>query len=346
MDIVAIIPAYNPSPELESIVGQLSDSELKAVIVVDDGSKKLCDPIFDAVAKFDKVKVLRNAVNLGKGAALKNGLNYVYNEYKDCIGAVTVDADGQHLFTDIMKIAAGLKKSPRSLIIGSREFKNDKAIPLRSKLGNEITKDVFRLLVGKNIHDTQSGLRAIPRSLIPHLLKLNSQRYEFELDMLILCKTLHYQIIEKKINTIYVEDNNSSHFRPIIDSMKIYFVLFRFACVSLCSSAIDYLMFSVAFFMHFGIGYSIIVARIFSVMFNYFFVKKFAFHLEQEYWRTFSKYILLVCFSGFCSYVLIKDLVSLFLISVIFAKLIAESIIFIANFAIQRDFIFIRKKET
>ena len=48
------------------------------------------------------------------------------------------------------------------------------------------------------------------------------------MDMLLACKYTGRQIIEESISTVYLEGNKSSHFNPLIDSMKIYFVLFRF----------------------------------------------------------------------------------------------------------------------
>lgn len=342
--IVALVPAFNPNEQLVKVVEQLSGASFSAVIVVNDGSSAECDPIFTKVSKLKKVVLLHNAVNLGKGAALKNGLNYAYAAFPNMLGVVTVDADGQHLIEDVVKIAAKLKRHPTSLVIGSRCFSKKHRVPWRSKIGNLITKDVFHLLIGKKIEDTQSGLRGIPRALIPDLLNIEAQRYEFELDMLILCRKLQYDIIEERIKTIYIANNQSSHFKPLIDSMKIYFVLLRFLCVSLSSSLVDYLVFGFSYLMGLGVGQSMILARATSTSFNYFFVKKFAFISKQQHRNTLVKYLALVVVSGFFSYLLIIYLVKTIGLSVIEAKLLAESIVFVANFAIQRDFIFTDKK--
>ena len=78
--------------------------------------------------------VLTNAVNLGKGAALRHGMNHILVRHPDCIGVVTADADGQHAVTDILRIASELQERSAELIFGCRDFKQE--IPFRSKIGN------------------------------------------------------------------------------------------------------------------------------------------------------------------------------------------------------------------
>jgi glycosyltransferase involved in cell wall biosynthesis len=338
LKVTALVPAYNPSKELLSLVNALSRSDFSAIVVVNDGCNRECDPIFAAVEKVDKVILLRHAVNLGKGAALKTGLNHVYCYFADHIGVVTIDADGQHLIEDSLKVAEELKKYPESLIMGVRNFGND--VPWRSKLGNTITKYLFGLLMGKKLADTQSGLRGIPRSFIPSLLKIGSNGYEFELDMLLACKYTYRQIVERPITTVYIDKNRSSHFNPFIDSMKIYFVLFRFTLAAIFSALIDNTIFIVIYGSSSSILTSQVSARAVSMIFNYSAVKKAVFYSDLNHRKTFPKYLSLVIISGFVSYLLIKFMTMFSLLSVVPAKLVAESVVFLANFAIQRDFIF------
>lgn len=231
MKIVALIPAYNPPEHLVALVRSLAVSEFSHIIVVNDGSLATSESIFQEIEEIGNVTLIRHAVNLGKGAALKTGLNYALCYFGDHIGVVTIDADGQHLVVDALQVGKELEKNPESLVLGVRAF--DKEVPLRSRLGNTITKYMFRLLMGQRLTDTQTGLRGIPKSLIPTLLKIDSAGYEFELDMLLACKYGGRSIIEKEIRTVYIEGNISSHFNPVVDSMKICFVLFRFMLASL-----------------------------------------------------------------------------------------------------------------
>ncbi len=343
MNIVALIPAYNPETRLISLVSELSESSLGGIIVVNDGSSVEHNAIFDEIGKLSGVTVLRHAVNLGKGAALKTGLNHAYCSFPDYIGVVTLDADGQHLTKDILNVACALMNNPENLVMGVRGFDHD--VPLRSKIGNSATKYLFRLLMGKKLIDTQSGLRGIPMDFIPRLLKIDSNGYEFELDMLLASKYSGRQIVEQKIETVYIEGNKSSHFNPLLDSMKIYFVLFRFTIASLLTTVIDYTVFLLTLAFTSSLLSSQIAARLTAMIFNYSAVRKLVFYSEQKHSQTFPKYAGLVFTSGSLSYLMIHALSEYTFMSVITAKVISESTIFLANFAIQRDFIFTRSRK-
>ena len=172
------------------------------------------------------------------------------------------------------------------------------------------------------------------------LLKVSASGYEFELDMLLACKYTSRQIIEVPIRTVYLEGNRSSHFNPLLDSMRIYFVLLRFTLAGLMSAAIDYGIFILAFYLSASIAASQASARVVSMGFNYAAVKRAVFYSGQSTVDTLPKYLALVCVSGFVSYLLIKGLVMFTPLPVIAAKLLVEPVVFLANFAIQRDFIF------
>ena len=342
MNIVALIPAYNPTSDLANQIRELAESIFSVIIVVNDGSAIEHDLIFDEIGKLEKVTVLRHAVNLGKGAALKTGLNYAYCYSPDHIGVVTLDADGQHLTKDVLNVAHALIDNRENLVMGVRGFDND--VPLRSKIGNSVTRYMFRMLMGQKLADTQSGLRGIPMSFIPRLLKIGSDGYEFELDMLLASKYSGRQIIEREIQTVYLEDNKSSHFDPLLDSMKIYFVLFRFMFASAMTAIIDYTVFLIVFTFTSNLISSQVAARLTAMIFNYTAVRKLVFYSEQKHSRTFPKYAALVFISGSLSYLMINLLLEFTSLNVISAKVVSELTIFLANFAIQRDFIFTRNR--
>ncbi len=337
MDVVVLVPAYKPPAALPEFVAQLIAAGFGHVIVVDDGSGPAFAALFDRIAGVAGATLLRHGVNLGKGAALKTGLNHAYCG-PPMLGVVTADADGQHAVKDIVAVAQRLRDTPDALVIGTRRFVGE--VPWRSRLGNSATRLVFRLLVGKKLQDTQSGLRGIPRDYIPRLLRIEATGYEFELDMLITCKHGQWPIAEQPIETIYLEGNKSSHFDPLWDSMKIYFVLLRFMAASLATGAIDYTVFIIAFGSGLPLFASQYAARGVALTFNYLAVKRFVFYSGQKHAQVFPKYLLLVAGAGLVSYYITVFLVGAFAISVIAAKLFSELLLYLANFAIQRDLIF------
>lgn len=346
MNCCVLIPAYRPGAQLVDVVRQLAQTPLQGVVVVDDGSGSEYAPVFDAVRQLDqgKVRVLEHAVNLGKGAALKTGLNHCLCTFKD-VAIVTADADGQHLVDDILGVARSVSEQPNALVLGSRQFATN-GTPLRSRIGNIVTRRVMRLAAGLRLTDTQTGLRGIPASLAKKLLSLPSNRYEFELDMLLVCHQAGIAVREVPIQTVYLDGNRSSHFNPLIDSMRIYFVLLRFAMASLLTAGLDYTVFALVFAATSKIGLSQVLARLVALLFNYAAVRRAVFYSDRKHSQVFPRYLALVIVSGLISYALIHLLLGRLTGSVIWAKLVAELLVFIANFAVMREFIFAKQDET
>jgi glycosyltransferase involved in cell wall biosynthesis len=338
INVAILIPAYNPLEELVAFVERLAAANVAAVIVVNDGSLPSCDATFQKLQRTGNVVLLKHATNLGKGAALKTGLHYAYSNFGGLIGIVTADADGQHLAEDVLKVARLLEDRADSLLIGTRTFKKD--APLRSIIGNTCTKGLFRLLTGKKLSDTQSGLRGIPIQFVPKLLKIEANGYEFELEMLLAAKHANLDILEQKILTVYIDGNRSSHFRVLADSMKIYFVLFRFMLSSLMTAVVDYIVFMIAFSISSDIFLSLCLARVIALVVNYTAVKNLVFLSDQKHRVVFPRYVCLVIVNGLIAYGMINYLVASFALNVLAAKIISELTIYFGNFAIQRDFIF------
>jgi glycosyltransferase involved in cell wall biosynthesis len=223
---VVIIPAFQPTQRLVGIVEQLLTDPEQIVIVVDDGSSPAHEQVFAALAGRPRLHLLRHAVNVGKGQALKTAFNYfLVSLPRNHVGVVTADADGQHLVDDVRNVAATLSGHPGELVLGSRCLRG--TVPWRSAIGNSFMKHVFTGLLGRKLEDTQTGLRGIPRAFLSDLLPISASGYEFELEMLIKAVKQQLPIREVRIETVYEGDNDSSHFNPIRDSLRIYFVLIR-----------------------------------------------------------------------------------------------------------------------
>src|SRR5438105_4317623 len=266
-EIPVIIPAYKPGTGFVPLVSELLRRGIECVIVVNDGSGPAHEDCFKTIAGFPGVFVIHHAVNLGKGAALKTGMNFALVKFPGCRGVVTADADGQHHPDDVVRVLAALRESPGTLVMGVRAF--DTGVPFRSRVGNNLTRALMRLIVGQSLSDTQTGLRGIPAFFIPHLLQLPSMGYEFELDMLIACKHEGCRVIQAPIQTIYAEGNKSSHFHPIFDSMRIYFLLLRFSTLSVLTAALDNVVFAIAYSATASIGESQIISRFIAMILNY-----------------------------------------------------------------------------
>ncbi len=223
----ALIPAYQPSAFLPDLVKQLYSLDL-TVIVVDDGSGEQYSEIFDKCSPY--ALVLRHDKNEGKGHTLKTGLNEIYKRHGTNCAVVTVDADGQHRAEDALKVINLAEQDPSALILGSRVL--EKNTPLRSRFGNTATQWVYRMCTGYSIRDTQTGLRAFTGDLIPILVEIPGERYEYEMNMLLQFARDKRKITEYPIETIYIDNNSASHFDAVKDSVRIYKEILKFSVSS------------------------------------------------------------------------------------------------------------------
>jgi glycosyltransferase involved in cell wall biosynthesis len=336
-----IIPAYQPTTSLIEIVKSLRAITQDPIIVVNDGSDPACDDIFAAIKTHTtEVTILTHPTNKGKGEALKTAFKYSLAHFPNFIGSVTLDADGQHRPEDALQIGAALLKNPASLVLGCREFDKQHKIPLRSQFGNKLTKFVFKTLTGKAVSDTQTGLRGIPKKLMLLLENVTSTGYEFETDMLLLAIKNSLNIFEYQIKTIYIDGNSSSHFNPVMDSLKIYFVLLRSVFSSMLTALIDLVVFSICSFFTNHLLFSLIAGRIVAVCFNFITAKKFVFYSKgnarAELLRYFTLVFTLLTLSNFGIQYVTKN----FGYGVIAAKVLVESALFVFSFAVQRFFVF------
>jgi len=225
-----LVPACDPGPTLIPLIASLLEHGFGAVIVVNDGSSSASAAIFVELEPLGRVHILRHAINLGKGRALKNGINYFLAELPRFDVLVTADADGQHTPTDIARVAQAALHATGKAVLGSRCFVKD--VPFRNRVGNRLTRHIFAFVTGTRLADTQTGLRAFPRAMLPVLLLLKGERYEYEMSVLAHICRKGNKPLEVPIQTIYIDGNSSSHFDPIRDSLSIYLVLLHLFCLA------------------------------------------------------------------------------------------------------------------
>jgi len=340
-NIAIIIPAYDPAQHLTKLLGDLMTAGFHSIIVVDDGSDERSAPMLDAIKQYKNTILLQHEKNQGKGAAIKTGLRYVRENLSDqVIGAVTVDADGQHVLKDIVAVSRGLQKHPSDLSLGEREFGEE--IPWRSKFGNLLTQKLFGWIYRQNIKDTQTGLRGIPLQLMDAFLDIPYSGYEFELECLVVAINRGINVYSVDIDTIYIDDNIASHFNPVVDSIKIYYVFFRYVIIAILSFLIDLVVFVFVHSFTQNIIVSLFCARIISGTFNFYQNKYNVYKAKnkQAFKREVASYILLAISIFFGSYVFIYILHQLVGLGVITSKVISDAILFSISFIIQKVWIF------
>ena len=336
--MIVVIPAYEPDEKLLRVVAELKRDTDYAIVVVNDGSSEAAEPVFAALP--EGVTLLRHAQNRGKGRALKTAYEYIAAHFPQSEGIVTVDADGQHLPADVVRVSEDWEAHPEALVLGSRRFTG--TVPWRSRAGNAITRVVFRLSTGVSVYDTQTGLRAFAVSSIPMMLEMRGERYEYEINVLLYATRQHMPIREVTIETVYIADNASSHFHPMRDSWRIYKMILLFAASSLLAAAVDYVLvlsLSALFAKQAqGLLWSVVLARVISSFLNYMLNRKLVF--EDCSRRSVFRYYLVAAGIMAANYVLLSLISGVMPLAL--AKLLVELALYPLSFYLQRRFVFAR----
>ncbi len=336
-----VIPAYQPNETLPALVKQLTQLAPHCpIIIVNDGSDANCQAYFAQSEQMGAL-ILQHEINQGKGAALKTAFNYWLNHCSDTqFGLVTADADGQHHAADILMLAEQVQQDPKALHLGVRKLSNIR-IPLRSRFGNGLTKYLYNLFSRQEITDTQTGLRGLGKSFIQTMCEQTAAHYEFEFIMLLLAPKLHIPIKQHPIQTIYIDNNSSSHFHPLIDSLKIYWVFFRFFLASLSSFLIDFVIFIAIFHLTHNILPAILLARICSGIYNFFINQSLVFQSNKKWMQSVVAYSILYITNLLAIYALIHGFYAWWG-NIYMAKIVSDILLFIINFMVQHFFIFRR----
>ncbi len=334
MKRIVLIPAYKPDEKMIQTAKALNIEGFE-VIIVNDGSPGGFDTVFDSVCEY--AHVLCHKENKGKGEAIKTGLRFIRGHFDIPYIVVNADADGQHRTQDIIRVAGAAEMNRSKLVLGSRRMEGN--IPLRSRLGNSLTRLVFRLATQSPLYDTQTGLRAYSDKLIDRLIKIEGSRYEYEMNMLMELSRDGVETVEVWIDTVYLDNNSASHFDPIKDSAKIYFEILKFCASSFISFILDYCLFCLLSALTGSLVLANVAARIVSGTVNFTLNKKVVFHSNANAAHTAVKYIALAVFVLICNTLVLKGLTS-FGLAPFAAKIITEIILFIFNYLVQHSFVF------
>ncbi len=349
LKVSVIIPSLNPDNKLIQVVDALVAKGFDDIILVNDGSDKAHMQPFLQLKEYRQCTVLTHEINRGKGRGLKTAFDYCIANRPDIDGVVTVDGDNQHKAEDILNCCNKMIECKDKVILGVRDFSGDD-VPPKSKFGNNMTSFVFKFVCGLNISDTQTGLRAIPLKFLPLFSQIKGERFEYETNMLLELKNSNIDFKQVPIETVYIEENASTHFNPIKDSLKIYGVIFKYIFSSLASSVIDLAIFSIVSALVYNkcedslrILLATVVARIISSLFNFLFNRKAVFKANNNFGSAMMRYYVLCVCQLMVSYGLVYVITSLFglgQVMTVVTKGVIDTILFMISFYIQRIWVF------
>ena len=331
--MIVLIPAYEPGDTLVELVARLAHH---TVVLVDDGSGPAYAPIF-ARARALGAELVTLDRNSGKGHALKAGFAHIARRHPGR-GVVCADSDGQHRPADIEAVARHAAASGAAMVLGVRRFTG--RVPVRSRLGNGVTRVAFRLVTGLAVTDTQTGLRGYPARMLPWLARVPGDRFEYEQRLLLEAAREGLPVAEVEIATVYLGHNESSHFRPVRDSLRVYRPLLAFAMSSLLAFAVDTAVLLTLTALTGDLLPSAVAARLISATVNYAVNRTYVFGARTG---KPARYAALAAAVLAANLVLLETLASA-TGSVAAAKLLTEALLFLGGFLVQRLVVFPARK--
>ena len=337
-----LIPAYQPDARLPRLILELHRADPSSkIVVVDDGSGQKFSDIFEASATAG-AHVISYEHNRGKGYALREGFTWirdVASDSQECV--VTADADGQHTLNDIFRVGRRCTDTGKS-VLGVREFVGH--VPARSRIGNTATSALFWLATGWKLKDTQTGLRAFPVALLPALLEVQGDRYEYELRVLLHLAKFRHPVTQIPIETIYEAGNPTSHFRPLQDSARIWAPLLKFAASSGVATIIDYVLVLVLNALTGALFFPVIAARLVSASVNFAMNRRVFEATGVPLRRSALRYAALAVAVIAGSYTMLAVLTGIGM-PLWIAKIIADTTMYLVSYSAQSRYVFAPAQE-
>ncbi len=198
----AVIPAFNEVRTVGAVKLQTSHY-VDETVVVDDGS-------YDGT-HLESDGILKHARNLGKGAALRTGVEHLLQSDVEVV--VTLDADGQHDPAEIPMLLNSLEGA--DMVIGKRL--RTSSMPWLRRWCNGFSSFLVSVISGQKWYDVHSGFR-VYRADFLRRMEIDSCRYEVEVELLLKAERLGLRIVEVPISTRYGSEISS--FSAVRDSLR------------------------------------------------------------------------------------------------------------------------------
>lgn len=249
---------------------------------------------------------------------------------------------------DVDQCAELLFKNPQKFILGVRDF-SDKGIPFRSRFGNNCTTFMFKVFCGLNIEDTQTGLKGIPCDFLPDLMETQGERFEYASSVLLETKRKGIEILQFPIQTIYINNNETSHFNPLRDSIRIYSLIIKYLLSSISAFILDITMYTLfitlfrRFYPKIYVIISTYLAKIISCSYTYIINKKFVFESSSRRSSTAIKFMVLCVIQSSLSGFFTNGIVLILGWNEILSKICVDTILFFISFKVQDRWVFAKK---
>lgn len=213
-----VIPAFNAAKTLGALVKQVKALKLDPVVVNDGSTDETAKVAMDAGAL-----VISHLANKGKGTALRTGFAFALEHGYEAV--VTMDSDGQHDPTEILRLIDEAAAKPASVVVGNRTI-DRQHMPLIRRWTNRVMSAIVSSLTRQPIPDSQCGFRLVRRDVI-QAVRLRSRHFDIETELLLAASRGGWTVTSVPIRTIY-QNGHSSHIRPVRDGLRFFTVVLRY----------------------------------------------------------------------------------------------------------------------
>ncbi len=211
-DVVVIVPVYNESNRAIETIEDILRSFDGKVLVIDDGSfDNSYDLLKKAFLSSERIYIARHFVNMGKGSAMKTGI-----EIAEDFGAkkvIFVDSDGQHNPRLIPEFVEGLRDN--DIVFGYRVL--DGEIPFVRRWGNIVAKRILKVLFKVDRKEFLCGFMGFNLDIYDQI-EWTSTRYGVETEIATKVARNNLSYKEIKIDTIYVDKYKGV---TLLDAFKV-----------------------------------------------------------------------------------------------------------------------------
>jgi predicted LPLAT superfamily acyltransferase/uncharacterized protein (DUF2062 family) len=219
LKFIVVIPVYNHSGTVIEVIQSCLSEVSYDILVVDDASDISVQELYSKVDNVsDRVRFLRHEKNRGKGAALQSAIQVTVAE--GYTHMITVDADGQHLASDMPKMIEAAQQNPWALILGDRQMKTQN-VPKSSVFGKAFSNFWIKYETDSQVGDSQSGYRIYPLFFV-QTMSFRCQRYDFEIEVLTRLIWNNVKVVSVPISVVYFPgDLRVTHFHKIKDNLRL-----------------------------------------------------------------------------------------------------------------------------
>lgn len=218
MNYCILIPSFNAEKTLGAVALECLEAGAP-VVVVDDGSTDTTAYVAAALP----VVVLRHEHNQGKGRALRTGFAWALEQGFEAV--ITLDADGQHDVSAVLRLYESAREKGVDLLIASRHTQFENMAGLRA-FWNRFGVWCIRKRTGFEITDSQSGFRYYSSGLL-RSVTLAADGYDLEMEILMKAWKNGFRVASLPVAARVADGRSTSHFRPVRDTWNICKIFLR-----------------------------------------------------------------------------------------------------------------------